>query len=157
MKINITIIICGLLLLHNLKADPLADKISDIIRSASNCNIIISADKVLPHLNPNDVVPVEIYYHSLCKKEDSYCPKARPKELLRRFTRCTHIIFAVTDKTEFAVQWKLASEMQLVDGVMPSLTTNRKWDAKMKFDQTKDTITYHIIAADGQEHYYMMK
>jgi hypothetical protein len=90
--------------------DPIAREITNIIEGQeSDCDIIISSDTKLDHLNANDYLPVEIYDHSLCLKNSKYCRKPT-KRLERRSFHCSRIIVAVANPTEFAEDWTKASK-----------------------------------------------
>jgi hypothetical protein len=119
-------VLCALLALHSairvslakrgsFDDDPIAREITNIIEhQESDCDIIISSDQKLDHLNSNDYLPVEIYDHSLCLKNSKYCRKPA-KRLERKSFHCSRIIVAVADPTEFAEDWKKASKIKVAD------------------------------------------
>jgi hypothetical protein len=94
--------------------DPVAREISNIIEDTSDCDIIISSDTKLDHLNENDYLPVEIYDHSLCLKNSKYCRKPT-KRLERRSFHWSRIIVAVANPAEFAEDWTKASKVNGAD------------------------------------------
>jgi hypothetical protein len=124
-------------------ADLIADEIALIIKDTVDCRIIIASDVPLEHMHPNDLVPVDIYYHSLCEKNRKYCWK-RPK-LNPRLVHCLRVVVVVQNEKAFVADWKLASEKGHTKGQTPLFTTVL-WHFGVEFRSSFGRLAYYLLS-----------
>jgi hypothetical protein len=132
-------------------SDPIAREISKLLEISGNCNVIIASYDPLEHLERNDYVPVILYVHSLCPKNEKLCLS---KQILRmRFThRCTRIIVSVTDRITFVEEWNFHEED---DEHEPKFSfVSELWKAGMQFTSSYDDVSYYLLSRNQEDYNY---
>jgi hypothetical protein len=132
-----------------IQSDPIADEIALLIKETVDCRIIIASDEPLEYMHPNDLVPVEIYYHSLCVKNRKFCPK-EPK-LDRRKVHCLRVVVVVQNEEAFVRDWKQASAVGPNLEEQTPLFTTVLWDFGLDLRSSCGRLAYYLLSVPAGE------
>jgi hypothetical protein len=126
-----------------IQSDPIADEIALLIKETVDCRIIIASDEPLEYMHPNDLVPVEIYYHSLCVKNRKFCPKTPKPD--PRPVHCLRVVVVVQNEKAFVQDWKRASERPNPKELAPLFTTVL-WDFGLDYRYSFGRLAYYLLS-----------
>jgi hypothetical protein len=144
-------------------SDPIASEISKILKHTENCNVIIASQNQLEHLDINENVPVLIYVHSTCLKDNRLCLseqlRKRQTWKIRLTHHCTLIIVPIHDRVSFVEQWN-SHEQDEYDDRDDDEDKSRLsfpselWKAGLQFTNSYDDISYLLLSKHPEDYNY---